>query len=80
MDTADLFENGNSQAVRLPEEYRLPGNKVHIKKLGNVVILIPEQDSWQSLLQSIGLFTDDFMAERIQPETQTRVLEDWPSS
>lgn len=72
MDTAKLFENGNSQAVRLPKEYRFPGNKVYIKKLGNAVVLIPEQDSWQSLVQSIGLFTDDFMIERIQPEDQTR--------
>jgi len=80
MDTAELFESGDSQAVRLPKEFRIPGNKVYIKKLGNAVGLIPEQDSWQSLLQSNGLFTDDFMVERIQPETQTRVLEDWSSS
>ncbi len=72
MDTAKLFENGNSQAVRLPKEYRFHGNKVYIKKLGNAVVLIPEQDSWQSLIESVGLFSNDFMTERVQPETQTR--------
>jgi antitoxin VapB len=41
MDTAKLFENGKSQAVRLPKEYRFHGNKVYIKKLGNAVVLIP---------------------------------------
>jgi antitoxin VapB len=72
MDTAKLFENGKSQAVRLPKEYRFHGNKVYIKKLGNAVVLIPEQDSWQSLVESIDHFSDDFMAERHQPEVQDR--------
>jgi len=72
MDTAKLFQNGKSQAIRLPKKYRFRGTKVFIKKLGNAVVLIPEQDSWQSLIDSLDLFTDDFMAEREQPETQDR--------
>jgi antitoxin VapB len=64
MDTAKLFQNGKSQAIRLPKEYRFRGTKVYIKKLGNAVILIPEQDSWQSLVDSVYLFSDDFVAER----------------
>lgn len=72
MDTAKLFQNGKSQAVRLPQKYRFRGTKVYIKRLGNAVILIPEQDSWQSLLDSIHLFSDDFMADRDQPDTQQR--------
>ncbi len=72
MDTAKLFQNGKSQAVRLPKEYRFPGSKVYIKRMGNAVVLIPEQDSWQPLLDSLALFTDDFMAERDQPGVQER--------
>ena len=72
MDTAKLFENGNSQAVRLPKEYRFEGSKVYIHKLGNAVVLIPEQESWQSLIESIPLFSDDFMVTRDQPEAQHR--------
>jgi antitoxin VapB len=72
MDTAKLFQNGKSQAIRLPKQYRFKGTKVYIKKMGNAVVLIPEQDSWQSLIESLDLFTDDFMAEREQPETQQR--------
>ncbi len=72
MDTAKLFQNGKSQAVRLPQKYRFRGTKVFIKKLGNAVVLIPEQDSWQSLLDSIHLFSDDFMAHRDQPDIQRR--------
>ena len=72
MDTAKLFQNGKSQAIRLPKQYRFKGTKVYIKKMGNAVVLIPEQDSWQSLIDSLDLFTDDFMADRAQPETQQR--------
>lgn len=72
MDTAKLFRNGQSQAVRLPKAYRFRGSKVYIKKMGNAVVLIPEHDSWQTLLESLALFSDDFMAERNQPPTDTR--------
>jgi antitoxin VapB len=67
MDTAKLFKNGKSQAIRLPKEFRFRGTKVFIKKIGNAVVLIPEQDSWQSLIESMDLFSDDFMTEREQP-------------
>ena len=72
MDTAKLFQTGKSQAVRLPKKYRFQGTKVFIKKMGNAVVLIPEQDSWQSLVDSLPLFSDDFMAVREQPKTQER--------
>ena len=70
MKTARLFRNGRSQAVRLPHEFQLPGDRVWIKRDGNVLILIPMQDSWQALLNSLDEFSDDFMAEREQPRTQ----------
>lgn len=72
MDTAKLFKNGESQDVRLPKAYRFRGSKVYIKKMGNAVVLIPEQDSWQSLIDSLSLFSDDFMADRDQPDAQDR--------
>lgn len=72
MDTAKLFYNGKSQAVRLPKAYRFGGTKVYIKRIGNAVVLIPEEDSWRALLDSLALFTDDFMAERAQPAEQQR--------
>ncbi|HEY1730753.1 MAG TPA: antitoxin [Terriglobales bacterium] len=39
--TAKLFRNGNSQAVRLPQEFRLPGTEVRIRKEGDAVVLEP---------------------------------------
>ena len=72
MDTAKIFQNGKSQAVRLPKEYRFRGTKVYLKRIGNAVVLIPEQDSWQTLLESLDQFSEDFMAERQQPPVQVR--------
>jgi antitoxin VapB len=72
MKIARLFKNGQSQAVRLPKEFRLKGDYVFIKKSDNILILIPMQNSWDSLIASLDKFTDDFMIERIQLEMQKR--------
>jgi len=72
MDTAKIFQNGKSQAIRLPKEYRFRGSKVYLKRMGNAVILIPEQDSWRPLIESLDRFTPDFMEERNQPPNQPR--------
>ena len=72
MKTAKLFRNGQSQAVRLPKEFRFEGEEVFIKKTGNVVMLIPIAHSWDSLLDSLDKFSPDFMSERNQPQQQAR--------
>ncbi len=64
MDTAKLFKNGRSQAVRLPRSLRLEGDEVYIKKLGKALILIPKENPWEPLIKSLDEFTDDFMNER----------------
>lgn len=72
MQTAKLFLNGQSQAVRLPKEFRFEGEKVFIKRMGKVVILLPLQDPWSSLFNSLGKFSEDFMETREQPKQQDR--------
>ena len=72
MNVAKLFKNGQSQAVRLPKEFRFEGTQVFIRRVGNAVLLLPEQDSWQVLFESLSLFSDDFMEVREQPEQQER--------
>ncbi len=41
MKKAKLFANGRSQAVRLPKEFRFPGNEVYIERRGEEVVLRP---------------------------------------
>ncbi|MBX2999320.1 MAG: antitoxin [Caldilineaceae bacterium] len=72
MKTAKLFQNGHSQAVRLPKEFRFEGSEVYVKKIGNAVVLLPYDDPWRTLFESLDKFSDDFMQERNQPEVQAR--------
>ena len=72
METAKLFQNGKSQAVRLPKGFRFGSDRVYIKRIGNVVVLLPYQAPWDSLIESLSLFSADFMSERNQPPEQNR--------
>jgi antitoxin VapB len=72
MKTAKLFKNGESQAVRLPKEFRFDGDEVLIKRAGNAIVLLPKKKSWDSLVDSLSQFTGDFMAERGQPTKSDR--------
>ena len=72
MQSAKIFKNGRSQAVRLPKEFRFSGNDVFIRKIGKIVILIPKDDPWASLADSLDQFTDDYMETRDQPAQDSR--------
>ena len=72
ISTAKLFKNGQSQAVRLPKEYRFNNDKeVYIKKINGVVMLIPKNNTkniWDKIFKSLEDISDDFMPERTEPE------------
>jgi antitoxin VapB len=73
METAKLFKNGSSQAVRLPKAFRLPGKEVKIYKKGKQIILEPIENTWDSLVEALYEFPDDFMEDgRNQPDMQKR--------
>lgn len=73
MMTAKVFENGRSQAIRLPKAYRFDEKEVAVHKVGDVLMVMPKEKSWDGLLASLDLFSDDFMAEeRNQDELQER--------
>jgi antitoxin VapB len=66
MTTAKLFQNGRSQAVRLPKEFRFNSNEneVIIKRLGKAVVLISKSELKNVFLGSLAKFPDDFQIER----------------
>lgn len=73
MERAKLFQNGNSQAVRLPKEFRFPGKEVKIYRRGNQVILEPLEPEWDSFFEAISEFPEDFFEDgRQQPPDQKR--------
>ena len=71
METAKIFINGRSQAVRLPKAYRFEGNEVYIKKISEGVLLIPKDRSlWDIWEKNLMKYDEPFMTERNQPENQ----------
>ena len=67
MKIAKLFKNGESQAVRLPKEFRFKGTEVYLRRMGNAVVLLPKTKSWDTLIDSLAKFPPDFMSDREQP-------------
>jgi antitoxin VapB len=76
MKSAKLFKNGDSQAVRLPKEFRFKGTEVWIRRVGSSVVLTPKGATWDDLLAARAKFTADFMSERQQPAAAEE--RDWP--
>lgn len=72
MMTAKIFENGRSQAVRLPKEYRFDAEEVAINKIGDIVFLMPKTSKWDSFMKAIDMFSDDFFQEERKDFQQER--------
>ena len=67
MLTTRVFQNGNSQALRIPQELRTDTKEYCINKIGDIFIAYPADDPWASVRQVIGTFPEDFMTDRAQP-------------
>ncbi len=65
--TTRVFQNGNSQAIRIPQNLRTEKKEFYIRKIGDIFIAYPTDDPWAPARQAIGSFSDDFMNERNQP-------------
>lgn len=72
MLTAKVFENGRSQAVRLPKECRFDTDEVAVNRIGDIVLLIPKNNKWNSFMRAIDMFSDDFMQDERADMVQER--------
>ena len=73
MKTVKVFKSGNSQALRIPKEFQIKESELVIKKIGNTIILFPQNDPWKLFNSSLEEFSDDFFADgRNQPKMQKR--------
>ena len=63
MMTAKINKTGNSQTVKLPEEYKFSENEVLISKIGKTVLLIPKKNKWENFFKAIDMFSEDFMQD-----------------
>lgn len=69
METAKIFDNGRSQAVRLPKKFRFSTDEVFIQRLGKTVMLTPKEAAWETFTEGLNEFTDDFMSSGRTAET-----------
>lgn len=71
MSAAKLFNHGGSQAVRLPKEFRFEGTEVHVRRVGNEVVLsaVPPQGP-EALIDALMAFEPGTVLQREQPAQQ----------
>jgi len=57
---AKVFTSGNSQAIRLPKEFRLNTTEVYIYRSGDSLIVSPRMNSWAGFAEGFSGLSDDF--------------------
>ena len=73
---AKVFQNGRSQAIRIPKEFRVDTKEVYIEKIGEALIIRPKiQNKWDNFFQLLDeVDTSDFLLDRIQPPLDNKEL------
>ena len=71
---AKVFQNGRSQAVRLPKEYRVDSDEVYIEKIGHSIMIIQKEKSKWDVMRNALQDLKDFQYDRNQPLIQERDL------
>lgn len=67
MPITRVFQNGNSQALRIPQSLRTDKKEFFIRKIGDIFIAYPTDDPWAPARQVVGTFPENFLADRNQP-------------
>lgn len=71
-----VFQNGRSQAIRIPKEFRVDCDEVYIEKVDNTLIIKPkDKNKWDNFFVNLEkVDTRDFLEDRKQPKIQERDL------
>jgi antitoxin VapB len=68
MTKAKVFKSGNSQAVRLPKQFRFQVDEVEILRRGNEIVLKEPRRNLIQAFAALGAMPEDFMAEGRQDQ------------
>lgn len=72
IEEVEIENISGSQFIKIPENFKIDDNRVYLKKMGNSIFIIPFHNPWESLIEGVKLFTEDFMKERNQPSLDNR--------
>jgi antitoxin VapB len=72
MTTARVFKSGNSQAVRLPKEFRFSGKEVEIFRRGEEVVLREKSRGMERAFEIIANLPIEDLAEETDPPPRER--------
>ena len=70
--TVEIVTNSGLQGIAIPEGMEIDDNKVYLKRVGNSLFVIPFHEPWRNMIDSVDIFTEDFMESRHQPDGQDR--------
>ena len=76
MSTARVFRSGNSQAVRLPKQFRLKSKEVEIFRRGDEIVLREKDGNMVRAFDLLAGLPDDLVIvarEKDQPQKRKRL-------
>jgi len=68
----NIQEISGSQMIEIPDSFKINDDKVYLKKVGETLFIIPFHNPWQSMMDSVDQFSEDFMDDRQQNTQQFR--------
>jgi antitoxin VapB len=72
MAIAKVFRTGRSQAIRLPKEFRVDADTVHLKRTAEGFLVITKEP-WEVFFEGVEQLSDNFLGrERVQPKLEKR--------
>jgi antitoxin VapB len=72
IETIKIEDISGEQFIKIPANLKIDDDKVYLKKVGNLIYVIPFHNPWQSIIDSLDGFSEDFMDSREQPVQQKR--------
>jgi antitoxin VapB len=72
MAVGKVFRTGRSQAIRLPKEFRVEADTVHLKRTSEGFLVIT-REPWEIFFEGVEQLSDKFPGgDRVQPELESR--------
>lgn len=69
-----LKDKSGAQIIEVPDTLKIDDDKAYLKKVGNSIYVIPFHNPWESLIDSVNEFTEDYMVNRDQPIQQNSYI------